>query len=738
MRQNAARLGANPERIVLVGHSSGGTHVATWAYDQLMHGPDGPRVAGIVLVSARLKADNRKDNPNAAGVEAYFGRDPSVYAAQSPLTVGTTAVLPTFIVVAEYDNPFLDTYGAESFAAQCKARGRCGRFLRLEGHNHISMVGSFNTANDRLGFGGCSSVHFRGTLKASCRRDEFTRARLVVRRSAAVPRRAPRPHHGRDGPRPRGLFVGPVSLETKCGLALDTLPGRAAVLDGFVTHFCAPGFFFLMGAGVSLFAESRAAKGWSGVKISRSICVRGLVLILVATFLEVPAFLIGILSGPPSPASNPEFAIPGMTQPRWVLTVLFALGASMAISGASIRLRAWAWALCAATAILATAITTPGAEHFDTDYGLARTVLMLSRWSHGVWSQYPLIPWFGIGALGVLFGRWLAIDRRAAFRSLPWIGAAAITLALLLRALGGFGNLRRRAILVDRVPERHQVPARARVHALHGGREPAAAVGHRTRRALAFGDRTRYSASPAARRWRTTSLTCGCSRWWARRGSARAPATPPSTSCGSPGSSRCTSSRVGSARSRRAGRPTHSGACSDPEMGQALLLPVRESEHNRESLARRGPRSSHRPRTRCCADHAVGAVDINRARFATRANGVAHLDVLVAAVGKMEHDTVKVHDMTAHPELHGVEAASAAVTTMTSWFTRSVALRLPSASTEAPSEQRRPSWPRASRAQATINLLRMVSPPKAVSLIAWASPASVRQPLASRGRARRA
>ena len=67
---------------------------------------------------------------------------------------------------------------------------------------------------------------------------------------------------------------------------------------------------------------------------------------------------------------------------------------------------------------------------------------MLSRWSHGVWSQYPLIPWFGIGALGVLFGRWLVIDRRAALRSLPWIGVAAIALALLLRALGGFGNLR--------------------------------------------------------------------------------------------------------------------------------------------------------------------------------------------------------------------------------------------------------------------------------------------------------
>ena len=40
-------------------------------------------------------------------------------------------------------------------------------------------------------------------------------------------------------------------------------------------------------------------------------------------------------------------------------------------------------------------------------------MFFLSRWSHGVWSQYPLVPWFGIAALGVLLGRWIAADARA-------------------------------------------------------------------------------------------------------------------------------------------------------------------------------------------------------------------------------------------------------------------------------------------------------------------------------------
>lgn len=239
-----------------------------------------------------------------------------------------------------------------------------------------------------------------------------------------------------------GLFVGRFHSSEMWAGAWTPYASALPFLTRFVTHFCAPGFFFLMGAGMSLMAHARAAQGWSQWRISRLILQRGVALIAVATLLEVPAFLVGILSGPPNPASNPEFAIPGATEPRWVLTVLFALGASMAVSAALIRLRAWAWALLAAGAILATAATTPGPEHFGTDYGLARTVLMLSRWSHGIWSQYPLVPWFGTAALGVLFGRWLALDAPAARRSQWWLGLGAIALGIALRAVGGFGNLR--------------------------------------------------------------------------------------------------------------------------------------------------------------------------------------------------------------------------------------------------------------------------------------------------------
>jgi uncharacterized membrane protein len=238
-----------------------------------------------------------------------------------------------------------------------------------------------------------------------------------------------------------GLMVGRFHSQEMWAGAWTRYDAAVPFLTRFVTHFCAPGFFLLMGAGIALMADARTSQGWTGWHITRAIVTRGALLLVVATFLEVPAFLIATLSGPPL-GDNPEFAIPGSPERRWVLTVLYALAASMIVSGLLVRARAALWALLAAAAILVTAATTPGPDQVSVDLGVWRSVLFVSRWSHGLWSQYPLVPWFGIAALGVLLGRWILADRRAVFAAMPWIGLAAVAAALTLRALGGFGNLR--------------------------------------------------------------------------------------------------------------------------------------------------------------------------------------------------------------------------------------------------------------------------------------------------------
>lgn len=150
VKANIAQHGGDPQSIFVIGHSAGGTHVATFAYDPAA-GHLARDVAGIVLISARLAADVLPENPNAAGVRAYFGTDESVYAARSPMNHGAASALPVFIVNAEYENPLLDLYGLEFAHRIAVARRRAPRYMRLPRHNHISIVAHFNSGEETLG-----------------------------------------------------------------------------------------------------------------------------------------------------------------------------------------------------------------------------------------------------------------------------------------------------------------------------------------------------------------------------------------------------------------------------------------------------------------------------------------------------------------------------------------------------------------------------------------------------------
>lgn len=151
VRAHARDHGGDPARVFLVGHSAGATHVATLLADPALPPGWERGAAGAVLISGRLRADARRDNPNAAGVRAYFGADESLYDARSPVTHAARLELPVFIAIGEYENPLLDVYGAEMLHRLALARGRAPRFLRLAGHNHISIVAHFNTEEEILG-----------------------------------------------------------------------------------------------------------------------------------------------------------------------------------------------------------------------------------------------------------------------------------------------------------------------------------------------------------------------------------------------------------------------------------------------------------------------------------------------------------------------------------------------------------------------------------------------------------
>lgn len=148
----AEQLHFDPRRIFLVGHSAGGAHAATCLFDPLLDGRvRRDAIAGLVLISARVVADVRDGNPNAQPVRRYFGDDETRYSERSPLTHIARAAVPLMIAVAEYENPYLDEYGAQMFADALRHRGIPPRFVQLRGHNHTSIVAHFNSGETYLG-----------------------------------------------------------------------------------------------------------------------------------------------------------------------------------------------------------------------------------------------------------------------------------------------------------------------------------------------------------------------------------------------------------------------------------------------------------------------------------------------------------------------------------------------------------------------------------------------------------
>jgi len=145
IRENAAEYGGDPERIFLMGHSAGASHVATYTFVeelQLDGGNDG--VVGAILMSGSFDAGNEDS------MLAYYGEDRSLWAQRLPISHIEGRKIPLFVINAEYDPTSMAQGSIVLIQAICARDDHCPDHKQIPGHNHFSMMYHFNTADDSI------------------------------------------------------------------------------------------------------------------------------------------------------------------------------------------------------------------------------------------------------------------------------------------------------------------------------------------------------------------------------------------------------------------------------------------------------------------------------------------------------------------------------------------------------------------------------------------------------------
>lgn len=192
-----------------------------------------------------------------------------------------------------------------------------------------------------------------------------------------------------------------------------------------ISHPAAPGFFFLMGTGVTLFSISRLKNGWSQWQVAKHFVIRGAILIAVQLLIENRLWELR----PTGENWNCYFG------------VLYGLGFSMIVSGLLNMLPTILLTIFSLGSIIGSEIILKYFIVTNENLSLLTRLLVAPGTSAGlglgpVDVYYPLFPWIGVAGMGIVFGRHLNLKKSFL------IGIGLLASFFIIRFLDGLGNIR--------------------------------------------------------------------------------------------------------------------------------------------------------------------------------------------------------------------------------------------------------------------------------------------------------
>jgi triacylglycerol lipase len=139
LRDNADRFGANPEKIVLMGHSAGAGHCAGYAAQQSLHAVAGGGFAGLILMSGVYDLVLAGEFGRGSR-SLYYGSGGENEARRSCLGALAGLEKPIALIIAEQDPPELHAQALTVIEGRWRKLKVLPSFTRLSGHNHYTEI----------------------------------------------------------------------------------------------------------------------------------------------------------------------------------------------------------------------------------------------------------------------------------------------------------------------------------------------------------------------------------------------------------------------------------------------------------------------------------------------------------------------------------------------------------------------------------------------------------------------
>jgi len=233
-------------------------------------------------------------------------------------------------------------------------------------------------------------------------------------------------------------FIARVHFTEMWGVAFKGYPTMAWWFTRFVSHLCAPGFFFLMGVSMVLFATKKEQRFWSTHKIQVYFMKRAVFILLLMFLVELPAWAFDMYFGEVRSAIN----LPGLVEGIFLIptSVLFGLSLCMFVGAFLWRFKPLVLGLifivCFTLSNFYISASNP-AEAFN----VLEHILLVPGMSDGILTLYPIIPWLGVTALGMTWAKlYIYIHNPSKIYICSLIGGVLFIILFLVLRLLNTGN----------------------------------------------------------------------------------------------------------------------------------------------------------------------------------------------------------------------------------------------------------------------------------------------------------